>query len=115
MSTMTEYTGPTASVSGPLTNDAARRRQASIIMMGVTNTPGSKSHFVAYFLLMIGGLLGFHRLYLHKYGTAILWACTLGLFGLGFLWDIFTLGVQVDEYNDRLYGQIYDDEQDGHN
>ncbi len=60
-----------------------------------------KSIRTAYFLWVIGGFgwLGFHRFYLGKIGTGIVWFLTGGIFGLGALVDLFTLGDQVRQYN----------------
>ena len=60
-----------------------------------------KSKGTAYFLWLISffGWLGFHRFYLGKVGTGILWIITFGVFGIGALIDLFTLGGQVDQYN----------------
>jgi len=63
-----------------------------------------KSKALAYFLWLISGTgcLGFHRAYLGKYPTAVLWFFTGGLGYVGAIYDLFTLGKQVDEYNRRL-------------
>ncbi|GAH59090.1 unnamed protein product [marine sediment metagenome] len=60
-----------------------------------------KSKVVAYllWLLSIFGWLGFHRFYLRKFGTGIIWILTGGVVGIGALIDLFTLGGQVDQYN----------------
>lgn len=60
-----------------------------------------KSKGTAYFLWLISffGWLGFHRFYLGKVGTGILWIITFGVFGIGALIDLFTLGGQVDQHN----------------
>ena len=60
---------------------------------------GFKSKGVAYLLLIFLGWLGVHRFYLGKVGTGILYFFTLGLLGFGLLYDLFTLGNQVDVYN----------------
>ena len=60
---------------------------------------GFKSKGVAYLLLIFLGWLGVHRFYLGKVGTGILYFFTFGLLGFGLLYDLFTLGNQVDVYN----------------
>lgn len=62
-----------------------------------------KSKGVAYLLWLIGilGCLGFHRFYLGKWGTGILWLFTGGFFGIGAFIDLFTLGGKVEVYNNR--------------
>lgn len=59
---------------------------------------------IAYFLWLISGFgaLGFHRFYLGKPVTAVLWMCTGGLGMLGSVYDFFTLSGQVREANIRL-------------
>jgi len=61
------------------------------------------STFIAYFLWLISGCgwFGFHRFYLGKIGTGILWMCTGGLFGFGSFFDLITLPSQVREANFR--------------
>ena len=60
-----------------------------------------KSKGTAYILWVVGlfGILGLHRFYIGKIGTGILWLFTGGLFGIGSLIDLFTLGSKVDQYN----------------
>lgn len=52
-----------------------------------------------FWTLSIFGLLGFHRLYLQKKKTAVVWVLTLGLFGLGALADFIFLKWLVKRYN----------------
>ena len=63
-----------------------------------------KSKAIAYllWLLSIFGWLGFHRFYLRKFGTAIIWIFTAGVCGIGALIDLFTLGGQVEQFNTNL-------------
>uniref|UniRef100_A0A7C3E7P7 NINE protein n=1 Tax=Gracilinema caldarium TaxID=215591 RepID=A0A7C3E7P7_9SPIR len=72
--------------------------------------------FIAYMLWFISGFgaLGFHRFYLGKIPTGILWMCTGGLGMFGAVYDFFTLPRQVAEANLReelrqsLNGPRYD-------
>lgn len=56
---------------------------------------------IAYFLWFISGFgaLGFHRFYLGKIGTGILWFLSGGLGGVGCIYDLVTLPRQVREAN----------------
>jgi TM2 domain-containing membrane protein YozV len=58
-----------------------------------------KSKGVAYLLWFFLGIFGAHRFYLEKIGTGILYLLTGGIFGIGWVIDLFTLGGQVDTYN----------------
>ena len=60
-----------------------------------------KNKETAYILWACGlvGLMGLHRFYLGKIGTGLLWFFTLGLFGIGWIVDCFTLGNQVELVN----------------
>ena len=60
---------------------------------------GLYDYSVGWLLLAFGGIFGLHRFYLGKIGTGILFLLTLGLFGLGLLYDFFTLNDQIDIEN----------------
>jgi TM2 domain-containing membrane protein YozV len=62
---------------------------------------------IAYLLWFLSGFgaLGFHRFYLGKIPTGILWMCTGGLGMIGSVYDFLTLPGQVREANIR--GAIY--------
>jgi len=61
------------------------------------------SVIIAYLLWLVSGfgVLGFHRFYLGKIPTGLLWMFTGGLFGLGAIYDLLTLPRQVQEANLR--------------
>jgi TM2 domain-containing membrane protein YozV len=61
--------------------------------------PGPYDYTVAWVLLTFLGIFGVHRLYIGKWPTAILYFLTLGLCGLGILYDFWTLNEQVDLAN----------------
>jgi TM2 domain-containing membrane protein YozV len=60
---------------------------------------GGTDYSVAWLLLTFLGWLGAHRFYMGKWGTGILYLLTLGLVGLGLLYDFWTLNAQVSETN----------------
>jgi TM2 domain-containing membrane protein YozV len=62
-------------------------------------TEGRYDYSVAWLLQMFLGVFGAHRMYIGKVGTGILWLLTLGLFGIGYLYDFCTLNTQVDQQN----------------
>jgi len=61
---------------------------------------GPFDYSVAWILQTFLGLIGIHRFYLGKIWTGLLWLLTGGLFGIGWLYDFFTLNGQVDECNE---------------
>ena len=75
-------------------------------------TEGSCDYSLAWILLGTLGIFGVHRMYMGKWISAIIYLCTLGIFGLGILYDIWSLNDQVEEINDeesyeRTYGYSY--------
>ena len=54
---------------------------------------------MAWILLTFFGLFGIHRFYMGKVVTGIVCLLTGGLFGIGWLLDLWTLNEQVDEIN----------------
>lgn len=50
-----------------------------------------RNKWLAVVLCLFFGWLGVHRFYEHKTATGILWLCTGGLFGIGWLADLFIL------------------------
>lgn len=60
---------------------------------------GPVDYNIAWILLTFLGVFGIHRFYMGKIFTGILYLLTLGVFGLGVLYDFFTLNEQIDEIN----------------
>jgi TM2 domain-containing membrane protein YozV len=61
---------------------------------------GDVDYNIAWILLTFLGAFGIHRFYMGKVLTGILYLLTLGLFGLGILYDYWTLNEQIDRLND---------------
>ena len=60
---------------------------------------GNIDYNLAWILLTFLGLLGVHRMYQGKWLTGILYLLTGGLFGLGILYDFWTLNDQISILN----------------
>ena len=60
---------------------------------------GHVDYSAAWILLTFLGLFGIHRFYMRKIVTGLLYLITGGLFGLGLLYDFWTLNSQVSELN----------------
>jgi len=63
---------------------------------------GERDYNVAWILLTFLGVFGIHRFYLGKWISGAIWLLTVGLFGLGVLYDYWTLNDQVSEVNREL-------------
>ncbi|EKD34104.1 MAG: hypothetical protein ACD_75C02466G0002 [uncultured bacterium] len=57
---------------------------------------------VAWLLLAFLGLLGIHRMYMGKWLTGLLYLVTCGLFGFGYIYDLWTLNDQISLANGSL-------------
>lgn len=60
---------------------------------------GRIDYTVAWVLLTFLGLFGVHRMYMGKWVTGILYLCTFGLLGIGYLYDFWTLNDQITVIN----------------
>lgn len=58
-----------------------------------------KSKGLAYLMWFFLGFIGVHKFYLDRVGIGLIYFFTFGLFGVGWIIDLFTLGSQVDRYN----------------
>ncbi len=60
---------------------------------------GPYNYDFAWILQSYLGVLGLHRMYLGKWATGLLWMCTAGLFGIGYVYDYLTLNEQISLAN----------------
>jgi len=60
---------------------------------------GHIDYTIGWILLTFLGLFGIHRMYLGKWLTGLLFLVTGGIFGLGYLYDFWTLNSQISEVN----------------
>lgn len=60
---------------------------------------GQIDYSLAWLLLAFLGLLGIHRMYMGKWITGLIYLCTGGLVGLGYLYDLWTLNDQISLIN----------------
>lgn len=70
-----------------------QQNQGAPDMEQIPYTPekSQKSKTTAGLLCFFLGELGIHRFYVGKVGTGILWLCTAGLFGIGWLIDLIMI------------------------
>ena len=60
---------------------------------------GEIDYNLAWILLTFLGLLGFHRLYMGKWISGIIYLVTGGILGLGVIYDFWTLNDQISLLN----------------
>ena len=60
---------------------------------------GRVNYTIAWVLLTFLGLFGVHRFYMGKWVTGIIYLCTAGLLGIGYLYDFLTLNDQISVVN----------------
>lgn len=60
---------------------------------------GRVDYTVAWVLLTFLGLFGVHRMYMGKWVTGVIYLCTAGLLGIGYLYDFWTLNEQITVVN----------------
>ena len=54
---------------------------------------------ISWLLLTFLGLFGVHRMYMGKWFTGLIYLCTVGLFGFGYIYDFWTLNDQISLIN----------------
>ena len=62
-------------------------------------TAGPVDYNIAWILLTFLGLFGVHRMYMEKWLTGLLYLVTGGLFGIGYIYDYWTLNEQLSQIN----------------
>ncbi len=60
---------------------------------------GEKNYTLGWVLLTFTGFLGLHRFYMGKIGTGLIYLFSLGLFGIGIIYDYWTLNEQISSAN----------------
>ncbi|MAC33357.1 MAG: hypothetical protein CME38_07080 [Haliea sp.] len=65
---------------------------------------GPTDYNLCWILLTFLGVFGVHRFYMGKIFTGLIYLVTLGLFGLGILYDFLTLNGQISERNTAAQG-----------
>lgn len=64
---------------------------------------GEIDYNLCWILLTFLGVFGAHRFYQGKILTGLLYLCTVGVFGLGVLYDFLTLNEQISRENKHDY------------
>lgn len=59
---------------------------------------------IAYLLWALLGLIGGHKFYMGQTLMGIIYLFTGGLFGIGWLWDVFFLARKVRKHNEKVEG-----------
>jgi TM2 domain-containing membrane protein YozV len=60
---------------------------------------GPVNYTIGWVLLTFLGIFGVHRFYMGKWGTGLLYLLTVGLLGIGIIYDFWTLNSQISERN----------------
>jgi TM2 domain-containing membrane protein YozV len=68
---------------------------------------GDSHSLLMGYLLWIFGFLGAHRFYYGKKVTGVIWLCTLGLLGVGWILDLFLMPFLSRSANRRYYDGRY--------
>ncbi len=68
---------------------------------------GPVDYNIAWVLLTFLGLFGVHRFYTGKWFTGLIYLCTVGLFGVGYVYDFWTLNEQISLVNGNTKRQDY--------
>ena len=85
---------------------AGRRNINGVELVERTNR---RSYVDAYLLCLMFGLFGAHHFYLRRSSFGVIYLCTLGLCGVGWLVDIFRVPFLVARSNRQLVAEETDD------
>ena len=64
---------------------------------------GPIDYNITWILLTFGGVLGLHRFYMRKWISGLIYLISAGLFGIGIIYDFWTLNEQISEINSKYY------------
>ncbi|QEG41751.1 NINE protein [Roseimaritima ulvae] len=67
---------------------------------------GPWDYSAAWLLLTFLGLFGIHRFYMGKWFSGLIYLVTGGLFGIGWLYDLWTLNDQISGLNHRASSSL---------
>ena len=90
-STQPTYTAPAPAPAPQQTQSVAQNVTVQVAPTVARMGPSPKSRTIVLALCIFLGLLGFHRFYVGKVGTGILYFFTLGIFGIGWIIDILMI------------------------
>lgn len=62
---------------------------------------GQIDYNICWLLLAFVGVLGIHRMYMGKWFSGLIYLVTLGLFGIGVIYDLWTLNDQITLINGK--------------
>lgn len=65
-------------------------------------TAGPYDYTVSWILLTFLGLFGVHRMFMGKWISGLIYLISGGIFGIGYLYDFWTLNQQVSDLNRGL-------------
>lgn len=60
---------------------------------------------LSWLLLTFLGFFGIHRMYMGKWITGLIYLCTAGILGIGYIYDLWTLNDQVSLLNGQQHQQ----------
>ncbi len=80
------------------TQNPSITREAPLTQYTIVTNKKQCDKVLALILCIIFGYLGAHKFYEGRAGMGILYLCTLGLFGIGWIVDIFVLLGKPDKY-----------------